>query len=182
MSLPPTTPTRTAISRRSRTSFARRSTASASRIASRYSLKPSRIRSCRRSWVSAGYAALVGRAGAEQLAGRECCRCWRKSVRVVEYSKAATNAPDSEEVSLAISSCSRLDILGIIREGNEQAMAELDDRIMRFVIDTLGPRPDKPMSSSTREEDRGRFPVFEVMPLVRSLRRLATRSRAAEVD
>jgi hypothetical protein len=102
-----------------------------------------------------------------------------KIVCVVDYFKASTNAPASDEVSLFNLELQPLDILGIIREGNEQAMAELDDRILRYVFNNLGPRPDKPIVVKYLDKQTATaFPIFEVIPLVRSLRRLTTRSRA----
>ena len=72
------------------------------------------------------------------------------------------------------------DLLTLIRDDDQQAMTELDDRICRFAALNFGARPDVPMSIGYLEKDTASFTVFEIMPLVRNLRRITTKSRPLE--
>jgi hypothetical protein len=69
------------------------------------------------------------------------------------------------------------DLLVLVRDDNQQAMTELDDRIVRFAVANFGPRPDVPVSIRYLERQAAPFTVFELMPLVRNLRRLVQTSR-----
>ena len=78
------------------------------------------------------------------------------------------NVMDEMSVTLANLGLAARDVLELVHDGR-QAMNELDDRITRFVMPQT--RPDEPVTIEYRKHDPG-IPIFEVMPLVRSLRTL----------
>jgi hypothetical protein len=94
---------------------------------------------------------------------------------VVSFKRASSGLSERREVNLFELDLQPADLVAIIQEGNEQAMAELDDRIVRRVVENFGPRPDVPIAISYLEGSQ--VSVFQLLPLVRNLRRLTTRSR-----
>ncbi|WP_416956474.1 hypothetical protein [Streptomyces sp. Agncl-13] len=96
----------------------------------------------------------------------------------VTFRSAATGTAVTKEVTLDQLGLQPADLLVVIRDDREQAMAELDDRIVRVVEAAFDPRPDVPVSIEYMKRPSAPFSVFELLPLVRNLRRLTTRSRA----
>jgi hypothetical protein len=96
---------------------------------------------------------------------------------VVSFRDAATGDTSSREVTLRQLDLQPADVIAIIRDDTRQAMTELDDRAVRFAVTHFGPRPDVPVSIAYMSKVTARFSVFEVLPLIRSLRRLVTTSR-----
>ena len=76
----------------------------------------------------------------------------------------------STDVTLGELGISPRDMLELVHDGR-QAMNELDDRILRVGITKLNAHPDDPVTIEYRAVTSG-IPIFEVMPLVRSLRTL----------
>jgi hypothetical protein len=72
-----------------------------------------------------------------------------------------------------------LDLISVLRTEADQAMNELDDRILRHVLATEAPRPDAELRIryTQRPADTAKRALFEVAPLVASLRALVLRSR-----
>ncbi len=72
-----------------------------------------------------------------------------------------------------------LDLIYILSQETQPAMAEIDDRVMRHIMTTLAPRADAEVRIEyvTMPADPGKLTFFELMPLVASLRRLALTSR-----
>lgn len=70
-----------------------------------------------------------------------------------------------------------LDVLALVNLDDAQAMTELDDRVLRFVIATADPRPDADLQIRYLVAPDGLLSVFEVAPLARSLKTLVTQSR-----
>jgi hypothetical protein len=95
----------------------------------------------------------------------------------VTFRSAATGATRTEEVTLDQVDLQPADLLAIIRDDSQQAMTELDDRIVQVTAAMFDPRPDVPITIEYLQRPTAPFSVFEVMPLVRNLRRLTTRSR-----
>lgn len=98
---------------------------------------------------------------------------------MVTFVQASNLAETSREVKLGDLGLQPADLVGILQEGNEQAMSELDDRIVRHVFKnfTPKPRPDRAIEIRYLEKDTAAFSVFQLMPLVRNVRRLVTKSR-----
>ncbi|MEU1268500.1 hypothetical protein [Streptomyces sp. NPDC005799] len=96
----------------------------------------------------------------------------------VTFRSASLGTTVTEEVTLDQVGLQPADLVVVIRDDSEQAMAELDDRIVQVVEAAFDPRPDVPVSIAYMKRPSAPFSVFEVMPLVRNLRRLTTRSRA----
>ncbi|HEV7921894.1 MAG TPA: hypothetical protein VGR02_13980 [Thermoanaerobaculia bacterium] len=96
---------------------------------------------------------------------------------IVTYRDAATNAPATVEVTFADLGLAPLDILQLVHGERDQAMGELDDRIARFVVENRSPRPDQRLEISYMKKQAAPLSVFELLPLVRQLRRLLETAR-----
>ena len=94
----------------------------------------------------------------------------------VTFKEAATGLESTRAVTLRDLDLQPADVVAIIQEGNEQAMSELDDRVLRHAMQNFGPRPDVPVTIQYR--DASQFSVFQLLPLVRNVRRLTTKSRS----
>ncbi|HXM48262.1 MAG TPA: hypothetical protein VN956_10355 [Pyrinomonadaceae bacterium] len=94
----------------------------------------------------------------------------------VAFRRAANGLDATETVTLRDLKLQPADIVAVLQQGNDHAMSELDDRILRHAVENFGPRPDFPIS--IRYMEAPQFSVFQLIPLVRNLRRLVTRSRA----
>jgi hypothetical protein len=95
----------------------------------------------------------------------------------VRFRKAATNAAVDSPVTLFDLGIQPADLLHIVRNDDQQAMSEMDDRILRFVVTALSPRPDEPIKIFYMDKMTAGLSIFELMPLMRHLRRLTTSSR-----
>jgi hypothetical protein len=96
---------------------------------------------------------------------------------LVAFRDAAGGGMATREVTLRDLDLQAADLIALIRDDKEQAMTELDDRIVRFAVTNFGPRPDVPIRIRYMETDAAVFSIFALMPLVRNLRRLITKSR-----
>ena len=94
---------------------------------------------------------------------------------VVAFKEASTGLDKTRPVTLRNLNLQPADFVAIIQEGNEQAMSELDDRLVRHAMKNFGPRPDAPVS--IRYLEAPQFSVFQLIPLVRNVRALTTKSR-----
>ncbi len=70
-----------------------------------------------------------------------------------------------------------IDLLYLVQPENQQAMAELDDRIVRHIIATVAPRPDAKIEIRYAEPITNQYSFFEIAPLMQSLRALLLASR-----
>jgi hypothetical protein len=95
----------------------------------------------------------------------------------ITFRDAAAGTWATREVTLDELDLQPADIVAIFQDGNQQAMNELDDRIVRHAVLTFGPRPDVAPSIAYMEKVAAPYSVFELLPLVRSVRRLLTRAR-----
>ena len=97
---------------------------------------------------------------------------------MVTFREAATGATVERQVTLRDLRLQPADLILLVSDDPNQAMTELDDRIVRHALANFGPRPDVPPAIRYRGTDTAPFSIFESLPLVRSLRSLTTRSRA----
>lgn len=95
----------------------------------------------------------------------------------VSWNDPVTAAPQSHPVTLADLGLRPIDALYLLKPDNVQAMAELDDRVQRFVVTTWNPRPDATVQIQYMTAPPGQFSMFESGPLLRNLRSLLTQSR-----
>jgi len=95
----------------------------------------------------------------------------------VTWSDPITRTPQNPIVTLADLKLRPLDVLYLLKPDNQQAMAELDDRILRHVIATSNPRPDANLQIQYLDSGAAAFSMFETGPLLRELRTLVTQSR-----
>ncbi|MFF3710974.1 hypothetical protein [Streptomyces phaeochromogenes] len=70
-----------------------------------------------------------------------------------------------------------IDLLWALRPAGESAMTDLDDRIVGVVTARNRPRPDAPLTIHYTRRLPGKITLFEVSPLVDTLRSLITTSR-----
>jgi hypothetical protein len=96
---------------------------------------------------------------------------------VVAFREAATGNNVTREVTLRQLGLQPADWIVLIRDDDRQAMTEFDDRVVRFAVTNFAPRPDVPVAVRYMEKQAAPFSVFELMPLIRYLRRLTTKSR-----
>jgi hypothetical protein len=95
----------------------------------------------------------------------------------VSWTDPVTAASQQHVVTLADIALRPIDALYLLKSDNVQAMAEMDDRIQRYVIATWSPRPDSSITIQYMTAAAGQFSVFESGPLLRNLRSLITQSR-----
>lgn len=96
---------------------------------------------------------------------------------VIEFRDGTSGNATAEEVTLKQLGLQAIDLITLIQDDQRQAMTELDDRIVRFIIENFNPRPDVAIVIRYMESLTAPFSVFELMPLVRNVRRLVTKSR-----
>jgi hypothetical protein len=70
-----------------------------------------------------------------------------------------------------------IDLLYMINPETQQAMTELDDRVVNFIVKTFSPRPDSPINIKYIGRIESKINFFELAPLIKSLRSLTLRSR-----
>lgn len=90
-----------------------------------------------------------------------------------------TATAQQHTVTLAALGLRPIDALYMLKPDNVQAMADLDDRIQRYVVANWNPRPDATVKIQymTAAAGPAQFSIFETAPLVRNLRSLLTQSR-----
>jgi hypothetical protein len=95
---------------------------------------------------------------------------------VVAYHAAAANTPAEETVTLAQLGVQPADVLQLFRDDrDEHSLTELDERVTKIVAAVA--RPDKPVEIRYRERGTAALSFFEVLPLVRYIRRLLRGAR-----
>ncbi len=100
------------------------------------------------------------------------CRC--------NYISRADGLPKSIEISLHDLGLEPLDLLYILRTLDSRSINELDDRFLHHLHTVKDPRLDGNITLNYTEEssDSTKFSVFQVTPLVKSLRALLIESQA----
>ncbi len=96
----------------------------------------------------------------------------------VVWTDPVGGADQEQPVTLADLRVRPLDVVELLDLDGAQAMAELDDRVLRFAIEAAGPRPDADLEIRYLVPPDGLLSVLEVAPLARSLRTLVSQSRA----
>jgi len=95
----------------------------------------------------------------------------------VEYFDHTAAAQVNRNVALQDLQLQPIDVIYLLRTENEQAMSELDDRILRHAVNTFAVRPDAEIKIKYIGKPAGKISLFELAPLVTSLRSLVLRSR-----
>jgi hypothetical protein len=95
----------------------------------------------------------------------------------VTWTDPVTNGAGSRVVTFDKLALRPIDMLGLVLPDDAQAMAELDDRILDYVIATDNPRPDTKLSIAYRTAPANIISTFAFSALVRSVKSLLTRSR-----
>lgn len=94
----------------------------------------------------------------------------------VHWQDPADGSDESETVSLAALGLRARDVVELLRSG-EQAMDELDDRVVRHVLAAVAPRPDARLRIAYREAGAGQIPVFVIAAQCDHLRSIVTTAR-----
>jgi len=97
----------------------------------------------------------------------------------VVWNDPVTMTAQQQTVTLAALGLRPIDVFYMLKPDNVQAMAELDDRIQRYVVANWNPRPDATVQIQYMAAPAGpaEFSIFESTPLLRNLRSLLTLSR-----
>ena len=95
----------------------------------------------------------------------------------VTWTDPVTNAASSRVVTLDKLALRPIDLLALVLPDDTQAMAELDDRILDYVIATDTPRPDAKFNIAYRTTPANTISIFAFSALVRNVKSLLTRSR-----
>jgi hypothetical protein len=96
----------------------------------------------------------------------------------VEWADPATGTAESHVVTQADVGLQPIDLLALLQPDGDQAMGELDARVLLRVQRTVKPRPDAQLRIVYTKRVPSRLTTFfEIAPLVESLRGLALRSR-----
>jgi hypothetical protein len=95
----------------------------------------------------------------------------------VKWTDPITAAKKEQTITLADLGLRPIDALYLLKPDNVQAMAEMDDRIQRHVVNTWKPRPDAKVDIQYMTAPAGLFSIFESGALLRSLRSLLAQSR-----
>jgi hypothetical protein len=104
------------------------------------------------------------------------------TVCVIEYFDNNTAAMKEETISIADLQLQPIDLLYLVNTGNEQAMSALDDIIHRYIINTFAPRPDAAITILYTRAVENKITLFELAPLIDSLRALVLQSRPLNVS
>jgi hypothetical protein len=98
-------------------------------------------------------------------------------IRVVAKNTIPGSAAMNHDVDLASLGLSPVDVLHLLDTANDQAMNELDDRIVEHVIRTNALSPDASIAIAYTLPINGKITAFEITPLVASLRELLLDAR-----
>lgn len=90
---------------------------------------------------------------------------------------ATYNAVVDEEITAADLGLAPVDLLYVIKTDSGQAMKELDDRIVKLVLDKPTVRPDTAVSVNYMKRVANKITFFELAPLLNSLNALLLRSK-----
>ena len=95
----------------------------------------------------------------------------------VTWFDTATNGLRTQTVTQAQLGLQPIDLLYAASLESQQALTELDDRVLLYAHQNLVPRPDSQVSIAYRNQVAGQVTFFELAPLLRSLGTLALQSR-----
>jgi hypothetical protein len=100
-------------------------------------------------------------------------------VCMVEFYDHNTNSIRPESISMEELGLLPIDVLYMVQMESEQAMTTLDDAIMLRAIQKFAPRPDVKIGIKyiKPSEDKSKVTLFELEPLLNSLRAIIQRSR-----
>lgn len=96
------------------------------------------------------------------------------------YTRRATGAADTVEISMHDIGLQPIDLLCIVQATNTRQLNEIDDRLIHYLQQNKDPELDKniTINYTTPSGDVSKFSLFEVMPLLSSLRSLVLESIA----
>ncbi len=93
------------------------------------------------------------------------------------WTDPVTGAAESEVVTMAQLGLQPLDLLALVRTADDQAMTELDDRVLTHALAARTPRPDAWLRIAYMETGPGQVSVFEAAPLIAHTRALVGAAR-----
>jgi hypothetical protein len=92
------------------------------------------------------------------------------------------STPDEDDIDMQALGLSPIDLIHLLDMSNEQAMNELDDRVINHVISTETLSPDASVEIRYTERVTGKTTVFELAALISSLRAIVMDSRPLEAS
>lgn len=100
-------------------------------------------------------------------------------VCVVEFYDHNTDSTNSKTISIKDLGLLPIDVVQMVQMESEQAMTALDDAILLYAIQKFAPRPDVKIEIKyiSQAADKSKVTLFELVPLLNSLRALIQRSR-----
>ncbi len=81
------------------------------------------------------------------------------------------------DVTIADLALSPRELVELVKPDDVQAMTELDDRILRYVLATTSPRADAELRIEYQSAPAGLLSIFEASALIRQLRRIVEQGR-----
>lgn len=109
---------------------------------------------------------------------------WLKSILpseiacLINFFDHDTNSVHEEVVTTLMLELEPIDLLYLLNTTNEQSMSALDDIIHRYIILNFSPRPDAEIKIQYTKPVLGKVTLFELTPLIDSLRTLVLQSRS----
>ena len=94
----------------------------------------------------------------------------------VEWDDPVNGSDESETVTFGDLGLRARDVVELLRSG-DQAMDEIDDRVVRHVLAVASPRPDALLRIAYRDADPGQIPVFDIAAQCDHLRSIVTTAR-----
>jgi hypothetical protein len=95
----------------------------------------------------------------------------------VEWTDPATGGPAEATVTMADLELQPIDLLALVRPDGDEVMTELDDRVVRHVVDNAKPRPDAALAVRYMDAPGAMVSLFEASALIAPLRTLVTAAR-----
>lgn len=95
----------------------------------------------------------------------------------VTWTDPVSGQPRSRDVNQADTGLQPIDLLWALRPAGEEAMTDLDDRIVGVVVTKDDPRPDAELTIRYTDPAAGKITFFQLSPLVGALRTLLTTAR-----
>jgi hypothetical protein len=98
-------------------------------------------------------------------------------VVVAECIEEGVDKTHGDPITVAALELEPIDLLYLVNSGQDQAMSALDDILYRYVINTFAPRPDATIRILYTQAVTDKITLFELAPLIDSLRALVLQSR-----
>jgi hypothetical protein len=103
--------------------------------------------------------------------------CCKVEYRLPNYEGETPNAAEKVEVSMSNLGLAPIDLMYMLDVASEKNLTALDDCILKYVHEEEKPRPDVEFEIKYTDSIEGKITLFEIAPLIRSLRSLVVAAR-----